>query len=266
MLASLKSKTTHLALGSAVLLLFAFCKKEEVKPAPAEPSPSPAQEFGNLNVEFVNTVENEILELGKKYLNPSGDTFTVSKFNYYISNVVLVKEDDSLLTLSNTYYLIEASKPESAKLSLGSIPFGKYKAIRFLLGVDSLRNVSGAQTGALDPAKGMFWNWSTGYIMLKLEGLAPTSTAFANIIEYHLGGFKGTNKVLRDFEIGWGSSSLEVVKNKIATLRLQTNINEMFRSPNVITFSTYPVISSVGANAKMMADNYQDMITFKNIE
>jgi hypothetical protein len=35
-------------------------------------------------------------------------------------------------------------------------------AIKFLLGVDSLKNVSGIQTGALDPAKGMFWTWNTG--------------------------------------------------------------------------------------------------------
>ena len=40
------------------------------------------------------------------------------------------------------------------------------------LGVDSLRNVTGVQTGALDPAMDMYWTWNTGYVMAKLEAAA----------------------------------------------------------------------------------------------
>jgi hypothetical protein len=47
--------------------------------------------------------------------------------------------------------------------------------IRFLLGVDSARNVSGIQTGALDPARGMFWTWNSGYVMAKIEGSSPSA-------------------------------------------------------------------------------------------
>jgi hypothetical protein len=252
-------------LSTLFLLLCFSCKKDEVTPQPTTPAPPPATELANIEVEFNNTIDDSLLVFGKKYLNPMGDTFTVNKFNYYISNIVLVKEDNSLFTQTESYYLIEQSKPESKKLSIGSVPVGKYKSIRFLLGIDSARNVSGAQTGALDPAKGMFWNWNTGYIMLKLEGAAPTSTAMG-FIEYHLGGFKGVNKVQRSFDLAFSPLVFEVTKSKTSKLRLQTNVNELFQSPNQISFSAYPVIASAGANAKMMADNSQNMITFKAIE
>lgn len=244
------------------------CKKEEppaTQPPPASPT-TPPVEFGNLEVVFEHVVDNEVLELGKKFLNPYGDTFTVSKFNYYITNLALVKENDSLFTQTNSYYLIEESKSASKQIGVGALPYGKYKSIRLLIGVDSARNVSGAQTGALDPANGMFWNWSTGYIMLKLEGTAPTSTVSGKIIEYHLGGFKGINKVQRLIEIAFSPSLLVVEKNKIPKLHLKVNLNELFTQPETITFSALPIITSAGANAKKMADNYQDMITFNGID
>jgi hypothetical protein len=259
--------SSHIFMIGLLTLGFSSCKKEDVKPPVQEPSPLPSVEFGNLNIEFVHVVDNELLDLGKAFLSPAGDTFTVNKFNYYISNIVLVKEDNSLFTQSNSYYLVEESKPTSKTLSIGSVPFGKYKSIRFLLGVDSTRNVSGAQTGALDPAKGMFWNWSTGYIMLKLEGAAPTSTVMGKNIEYHMGGFKGINKVQRNIEINFSASGIDVAKGAaIPLLKLQTNVNEIFKNPNTISFSSLPVVTSAGANAKKLADNYQDMITLKSIE
>ncbi|MCU0359693.1 MAG: hypothetical protein MUF75_03070 [Bacteroidia bacterium] len=259
--------TLSIYLLSLIAFGFSSCKKEDVKPPVQEPAPSPSVEFGNVNIEFVHVVDNELLDLGKAFIGPAGDTFIVNKFNYYISNIVFVKEDNSLFTQTNSYYLIEESKSSSKKISIGSVPFGKYKSIRFLLGVDSTRNVSGAQTGALDPAKGMFWNWSTGYIMLKLEGTAPTSTVMGKNIEYHMGGFKGINKVQRNIEINFSASGIDVAKGAvIPLLKLQTNVNEIFKNPNTISFSSLPVVTSAGANAKLLADNYEDMITLKSIE
>lgn len=248
------------------LLASLSCKKEDTQITPKDPSPPPASQYGSLYLEFSHVVDAQLLEFGKKYLNPSGDTFTVSKFMYYISNLVLVKEDNSLFTQDESYFLVDASKTSSTKISINSVPYGKYKSIRFVLGVDSIRNVSGAQTGALDPANGMFWNWNTGYIMLKLEGAAPSSTVFGNTIEYHMGGYKGVNKTQRSFEIGFNSLTAQVAQDKNPKIRLQTNINEMFSNPNTVRFATLPIVTSSGANAKLIADNYQDMITFTGLE
>jgi len=37
-----------------------------------------------------------------------------------------------------------------------------WKSLSFLLGVDTVRNHTGSQTGDLSPSKSMYWNWNTG--------------------------------------------------------------------------------------------------------
>ena len=84
-----------------------------------------------------------------------------------------------------------ATKPtaKAATLTLSDVPEGSYTEMSYVLGVDSTRNVSGAQAGALSTANGMFWSWSTGYIMLKAEGTSPNSGTGS--FSFHLGGFSG---------------------------------------------------------------------------
>ena len=43
--------------------------------------------------------------------------------------------------------------------------------------------------GDLDPAKGMYWSWNSGYINFKLEGRSNLSSVPKNEFEYHLGGY-----------------------------------------------------------------------------
>ena len=256
----MKTKRLLLACLGLGLLIFS-CKKEE-DPAP---EPIPVNETGSLQLEFENTVDGLPLDFTSKYLNPAGDTFTISKFNYYISNILLTKTDNSSYTLPNSYYLVQAGQAGSNVLTIGNIPATGYKSIQFMLGVDSARNTSGAQSGDLDPGKGMFWSWTTGYIMLKLEGKAQTSSASGKLIEYHMGGFKGLNKTQRIFNLHFAGGTATVTKTGTAKITFGVNANELFKSPTLISFASLPIITQAGANAKMMADNYADMIVFKKI-
>ena len=70
-----------------------------------------------------------------------------------------------------------------------------------MIGVDSARNTSGAQLGALDPANSMFWSWNSGYIFVRMEGNSPQSTQPYNKLQFHIGGFKGaTNCIKGEFD------------------------------------------------------------------
>lgn len=73
----------------------------------------------------------------------------------------------------------------------------QYDSITFLIGVDSLHNVSGAQTGALDPVNDMFWTWNSGYVMAKLEGNSSSSPQMNQKFEYHIGGYSGKHNVVK---------------------------------------------------------------------
>src|SRR4051812_2613377 len=100
-----------------ILMVFFFvisCKKEETPPPEPEPTPAPVTASpAKLVVSFENMVESAPLEFGKKYTTQVGDTFKVSKFNYFISNVVLTKSDNSVYTEPNSYHLIKQSSLRS---------------------------------------------------------------------------------------------------------------------------------------------------------
>lgn len=57
------------------------------------------------------------------------------------------------------------------------------------MGIDSLTNVSGALGGDLDPTKGMYWTWQSGYINFKLEGKSQYCNTRNNEFQFHLGGY-----------------------------------------------------------------------------
>lgn len=262
----MKTSFRLLALSSLLIVAFESCKKDTVTETP-DPAPTPT-ETGNLVVEFKNTVDLAPLVYGQKYLNPSGDTFKVSKFNYYISNIVLTREDNSVYTQTDSYRIIQQAAPSSMVVQVANVPVGNYKSIKLMLGVDSAKNNSGAHTGGLDfnYASDMFWGWNTGYIFLKLEGTAPTSTLSNGYFEYHIGGYGGVNKTQRTFDLGLTGTTANVTTSKTPTINLITDVNELFKNPTVISFSTLPSVVSAGANAKKIADNYADMIRFEKVQ
>ena len=131
------------------------------------------------------------------YKNKAGQEYTITNFKYYISNIKLIDEAGKAHINADSYYLVRHDDSASMDIELTDIPSGKYKSISFLIGVDSLHNCSGAQSGALDPVNGMFWTWNQGYIFFKLEGKSPSSKSSGGIYEYHIGGYKAPANCIR---------------------------------------------------------------------
>lgn len=238
------------------------CKKDTKTPEPTPETPAPT--IGSLKILFEHVVDTTDFELNKKYINPKLDTFTVTKLKYYISNIVITKNDNSTYAEPNSYHLIDCADLNTAVLTLPNIPIASYKSISFILGVDSVKNVSGAQAGDLAPSD-MFWSWNTGYIMFKLEGTAPKSGATGKTLIYHIGGYGGANKAQRPFNFNFGSTTANVSSNLTPVVHLSVDINEFFKSPNLIDVTTQYFQMSAGANAKKYADNYADMISFDHL-
>ena len=65
--------------------------------------------------------------------------------------------------------------------------------ISLLFGIDSAIQMGGVGTGALDPQRGMYWTWQTGYVQWKMEG-AIRVNGEEHPLELHLGGFDGATK------------------------------------------------------------------------
>ncbi len=248
-----------------IIVLPMACKKEKKEEVPVIDNSN-----GEVTINFVNKVDNANLELSTAlnkvwYKNQNNDSFNVSVFNYYISNVKLIAEDGSTYAEPESYHLIEQSNASSKSFSLKNIPAKKYVALSYTLGVDSIRNISGAQTNALDPANGMFWTWNSGYIFMKFEGEAPKSTSQNKSVIFHIGGYKGAFNGIKNNVFNLPIATL-INGSNTKKLTLNTNLNELFKNPQIIDFSVLNFGMSPNVNTKKIADNYADMISLSKIE
>ena len=137
---------------------------------------------------------------------------------------------------------------------------GDYSSISFTIGVDSLHNCSGLQLGALDPVKGMFWAWNTGYIFMKLEGKSPYSKSPSNIFEYHIGGYIQPNNCIRQVTLDLTEKSIQNIASDVDFLPIWVDVSEILKTPTSIDFTKLSSVTDFN-NATMIADNYMDMFS-----
>jgi hypothetical protein len=143
-----------------------------------------------LIIRFRAYVHGVPLELNKQYKNPFGESFEISRFRFYASQIAPVYADLNIKSTGRAvYHLIDFSDSVSTRLVL-PVTAGLCNGIRFLLGVDSLDQIAGAQRGALDPARGMYWTWNSGYQSFKIEGYSSASSQPSHIMAYHIGGYR----------------------------------------------------------------------------
>lgn len=209
-----------------------------------------------VKVTFINTVNNVPVVLDSiVYTNCWNETYTISKLKYYISNVQLQLANKSVHKETESYHLINEEDTATKSFSL-SMPAGTYSSLSFLIGVDSLKNVSGAQTNALDPLNGMFWTWNNGYIMFKLEGNSPQSTVVNNKVAYHIGGFAGPDNALRMVTINFAAPLILLQKENNAEIFIQAAIDKMWNAKHNLKILEIPVFMTPGGLSAAIADNY----------
>lgn len=243
------------------------CKKENIKPSEPLPPLNLANDTnGYIVLNFKNVVGSQDLVIGtQNYVNQNSETFKVDIYKYYVTNIEFKTTDGYVFKETESYHLIDQDNPTSHTFTINGVPKGNYSSVTFLIGVDKNRNTSGAQTGALDPANGMFWTWSSGYIMSKLEGTSPQSSDLGKKITYHIAGFTGVNNVLRSPTLTFTTNAV-VSKTQYSKININCDILEWFKAPNPISFSTVNNVTTVSPEAKQIADNYVDMFTVTSIE
>ncbi len=121
----------------------------------------------------------------------SGDSIRVTLFRFYVSKLRLLQKDKQVWADSNNAHLIDAENEQSHQILLPQN--FSYDAVQFLLGIDSVTNAAGVAGGDLDPMKGMYWAWQSGYINVKIEGTSRSCATRKNAFQFHLGGFRGAD-------------------------------------------------------------------------
>lgn len=245
-----------------IIAMIASCQRE------LHFDPVPEQDH-NLVIKFIPVVQYDTNNLvyGDTYSNFFGQDYKVSAFKFYLHNIQMINTDSSRVfeTGKTKHFLVDFNDSASTEIRIAILPY-KYNRIAFTLGVDSALNVSGAQTDALDPAKGMFWTWSTGYIMAKLEGTAPASNQPSHAFEYHIGGFEGPDKVIRKVNLLFPfAQHIDLLPGKTTTVTITADVNDWFNNPHDIRFDVNPVVTMPGTLARQVSENYSKMFTVTKI-
>jgi hypothetical protein len=114
----------------------------------------------------------------------------IDMLKFYISRIQFLHKGAVVLEEAQSFHLIDVAREVSFHLAIQNKHGVRFDALRFHLGIDSATSVSGAMGGDLDPTKGMYWTWQSGYINVKCEGKSNACTARNNEFQFHLGGYK----------------------------------------------------------------------------
>jgi hypothetical protein len=227
----------------------------------------PAATTGKLILEFEHHWDSKSATIPQTntFTNNNGESIEFTTFRYYVSNIELTDSEGNIWKEEESYHLLSLGTNPVLEIELDKVPTANYVGMRYMIGVDSLRNVSGAQTGALDPANTMFWTWNSGYIFLKAEGVETNSqTNFA----YHIGGFRNGNKTnaLQEISYNFAPSQAEVKPSATPVVHQMVNLNHLFDGGTItLGVLANPNVVMPGPMAVNISRNYATMFQLDHV-
>ncbi|HRI00317.1 MAG TPA: hypothetical protein PK006_04620 [Saprospiraceae bacterium] len=232
---------------------------------------------GSVVLEFDHRWGTQELKLNSSLLTPAGDSVKFTAFRYFISNISFLKADGSEYKVPNSYFLVDHELDKSREITLTNIPADDYRAVQFIIGVDSAKSTTALdqRTGVLDPAtgaQGMYWAWNSGYIFIKVEGESPSAPIDSITLKrrfwYHIGGFGGYSSptinniksvsAVSDDDVAHVNGSAE------PTFHMIVDLQEFFMNPTNLSIKQNPVVM-FAPYSTTIANNYTDMIKLDHI-
>ena len=198
--------------------------------------------YGQLPVQFSLAYDGKPLELGAENVGEEGETVTIERLRFYIGGVSLWKGNEEVWGEEMTYRLLDAEHPASLSFVLDTPSDLEFTTLQFSLGIDSLTNVSGVFGGDLDPTKGMYWAWNSGYINFKLEGRSSDCPTRNHAFQFHLGGYLPPNQSLQTIRLDCPSTDTLNIRLDIAHFLQRLDLAEqhtvMSPGPDAAAFSS----------------------------
>ena len=177
----------------------------------------------------------------------------IMEVKFYISKIQFLKNGKIVLEEKNSFHLVDASEINSLKILVDNKQNISFDQLKFNLGIDSATNVSGAMGADLDPTKGMYWAWQSGYINFKLEGTSSLCKTRNNEFQFHLGGYQQPNYCLQT--LSFSVSNLKVINIKLDMQKILNQI-DLAKTNHIMSPSAEAVlISKIVANAFTVSQN-----------
>jgi hypothetical protein len=211
-----------------------------------------------ITIRFRNKVgSQELVLFNQSYTNSFGEPITVTRFKYYVSHIRIAGAGQKERTLSDKIFLIDEADTASKTLVF-TTDAAAPQSLSFELGVDSILNVSGVQTGDLDPLKGMFWTWNSGYIFGKMEGVSDSAHAPAHSFTWDVGGFRSPANASRTVQL---SLPAEATAAPDPVIVIDADLLKWFNATHTLKISQHPFCHQPGNLAMQIADNYASMFS-----
>ena len=209
-------------------IIFGSCKTDKYISQPAG--------LGNIQININYNVDSSPLSFDTVfYKNEAGNTYNVSRLQYYISRLRFYKNDVLTYSIDSIFY-IDARVIKTNTILLSDVPSFNYDKIDFNIGiVNELNSHNKLPTTSENLA--MEWpdGMGGGYHFLKLEGHFVDSS-----IDYGYAMHIGTNNMQPNCSV---KKELYVPIKSAAVLNLVMNVNEWFKNPYTYNFSTDGVYS-----------------------
>ena len=148
--------------------------------------------FGaTLQIKITPKVSGENLQPASlRYQTSAGETFSITRVSYLVSDFALQRNDGSWLEISNAVAWLDFDANRNS-IWLEKIPAGEFCSVRFLVGLNTNLNhadiATFPATHPLNPnLNGLHWSWQGGFIFLALEGLWRNAAGQLDGWAYHL--------------------------------------------------------------------------------
>ena len=164
----------------------------------------------SLNVSFNLKFDKLPIEFNRQYVTPTKDTIALKSFKCYISSIQIHYTDKTIFIQKDSYHLLDIENPNSFQIPITKVNDKIISKVTFNIGIDSITNTSGALDGDLDPIKGMYWAWQSGYINMKIEGESPSCKTRNNEFHFHVGGYLSPYYAMREIELIYDKKATQI--------------------------------------------------------
>lgn len=210
------------------------------------------------------------------YMNAAGNRYLVTEIQYFISDVVLHRDDGvrQILNEWKDIHYVDTDIPSTHSWQVfDQIAQGAYDSISFTFGINESKNIS--MMFVNPPEANMFWPeyLGGGYHYLKLNGKWLGPDELLNPFEFHLGigqyyDNEGniTGFVHNHFNVTLQASSFEVAPGDTLVIPIEMNIESWFETPNVYDFNYWG--GGIMQNQEAMQDvkeNGMDVFTIGDV-
>ena len=249
-----------------LLYLIPLCLLFLVTSCGDDTSVLPEPEVTNVNLSFKAMFGNSDLDFNTTTYNYEGMDMTVSKFDFYISNVALFQNVDGIIEETELFeidFVDFTQNNNQVTIETADVPVGAYDGILFSIGVPSDFNAQIPGDFSSTHPLGItnlshYWEDWDSYIFTKIEGRLDASgnMDYQNFV-YHTGGdgqFRG------DLE---KSLSIDLALGVTKTINFEIDLENIFLNGGALDILTYPNSHSLSelTAATHVMDNFQSSIT-----